>query len=130
MAYNPVFANPFSFGADVMPRPKKSADTSKLTKAQRIRDVAKTMGKKIRPKDIVGILAKEGVKVSSAQVSTTLRAAGYRRKRRGKKAAPGAAAPVSNGLTLSALVAAKELIHRAGGVKAAEAAIQAMKKLV
>jgi hypothetical protein len=114
-----------------MPRPKKTADASKPTKAQRIRDVAKTMGKKIRPKDIIAVLAKEGVKVSSAQVSTTLRAAGYRRKRRGKKAPVGAAAApvVSNGLNLGALIAAKELIHKAGGVKAAEAAIQAMKKL-
>jgi len=113
-----------------VPRPKKAAaPNGKITKAQQIRDVAKTMGKKVRPKDIIAILAKDGVKVSSAQVSTTLRAAGYRRKRRGKKAT-GAATPVaSNGLTLNALVAAKELIHKAGGVKAAEAAIQAMKKL-
>ena len=87
-----------------------------------------TIGKKVRPKDIIAVLAKEGVKVSSAQVSTTLRAAGYRRKRRGKKAV-GNAAPAANGLNLNALIAAKELIQKAGGVKAAEAAIQAIRKL-
>ena len=37
---------------------------------------------------MIAELAKEGVKVSSAQVSMTLRSAGYRRKRRGKKPPP------------------------------------------
>ncbi len=109
-------------------RTKASFANGKLNKAQRIRDVAKALGKKFRPRDVIAELATQGITVSAAQVSTTLRAAGYRRKRRGKKAT-GAAAPVANGLNLGALLAAKLLIHKAGGVKAAEAAIQAMKKL-
>ena len=39
------------------------------------------------PRDVIAELAKEGITVSSAQVSTTLSAAGYRRKHRGNKAA-------------------------------------------
>ena len=69
--------------------------------------------------------------VTSAQVSTTLKAAGYRRKRRGRKAAAGngAAAAATNGLNLDALIAAKALIQKVGSVEAAEGAVRAMKKL-
>jgi arginine repressor len=101
------------------------------SKAQRIRDVAKTLGKKVRPRDVIAELAKEGVKVSSAQVSMTLRSAGYTRRRRGKKAAAStAAAPAfGNGLNVEALLAAKALIAKVGGIENAQAAISALKKL-
>jgi len=113
-----------------MPRTKKSA-VGEISKAEHIRQAAKTMGKKVRPKQIIAVLKEQGIVVTSPQVSSTLKAAGYHRKRRGKKAASATApTPASaNGLTLNALVAAKERIHKAGSVKAAEAAIQAMKKL-
>jgi arginine repressor len=100
-----------------------------INKAQKIRDVAKTMGKKVRPKDIIAVLAKEGIKVSSAQVSTTLRAAGFRRKRRGKKAAAAAHPATAHGLNLDALLAAKALIAKVGSVELAQEALAAMKKL-
>lgn len=114
-------------------RGKKAAATtngSETTKAQRIRDVAKTLGKKVRPRDVIAELAKEGVIVSSAQVSLTLRAAGYRRKRRGRKAAPAVShsAP-GNGLSLDGLIAAKALIQKVGSIEAAEEALRALKKL-
>ena len=114
-----------------MPRPKKSAGANEMTKAEHIRQAAKKLGKRVRPRDVVAALKEQGVAVTSPQVSKTLKAAGYRRKRRAKRAAAAAStAPVTlNGLNLKALIAAKELIHKAGGVKAAEAAIQAMKKL-
>jgi hypothetical protein len=71
------------------------------------------------------------VKVSSPQVSVTLRAAGYRRKRRAKTvpAVSAAHAPPSNGLNVEALLAAKALITKVGSVQAAEQAIQVLKKL-
>ncbi len=101
------------------------------SKAQRIRDIAKTLGKKVRPRDVIAELAKEGITVSSAQVSMTLRSAGYRRKRRGRKVAAVTAAAVlsSNGLNLDALIAAKALIAKVGSVEVAEEALRAMKKL-
>jgi arginine repressor len=101
------------------------------SKAQRIRDIAKALGKKVRPRDVIAELAKEGVKVSSAQVSMTLRSAGYKRRRRGKKASgTTAAAPVSgNGLNVEALIAAKALIAKVGSVEVAEEALKVLKKL-
>ena len=116
-------------------RGKKAATAAtsagEVSKAQRIRDVAKTLGKKVRPRDVIAELAKEGVKVSSAQVSMTLRSAGYRRRRRGKKAgATTAAAHASgNGLNVEALIAAKALIAKVGSVSVAEEALKVLKKL-
>jgi arginine repressor len=107
-----------------------SNGAGQVNKAQRIRDVAKTLGKKVRPRDVIAELAKEGITVSSAQVSTTLSAAGYRRKRRGKKTAVAASHPASgNGLNLDALIAAKALIAKVGGVQVAQEALAALKKL-
>jgi hypothetical protein len=112
-----------------MPRPKKSA-ADQPTKAQRIRDVAKKLGKKVRPRDVIAELAKEGIKVTSPQVSKTLREAGYRRRRRGRKAGTAAVRSASgNGLSLDALLAAKALIVKVGSIETAEQAISALKKL-
>jgi arginine repressor len=116
-------------------RGKKAAaatnNATETSKAQRIRDIAKTLGRKVRPRDVIAELAKEGITVSSAQVSMTLRSAGYRRKRRGRKVAATAAAATSssNGLNLDALIAAKALIAKVGSVEVAEEALRAMKKL-
>ena len=91
----------------------------------------RSLGKKVRPRDVIAELAKEGVTVSSAQVSTTLAAAGYRRRRRGKKV-PGAAAAkpaAPTKLSLDSLLAAKALIEKVGGVEAAEQALHALKRL-
>jgi arginine repressor len=114
---------------------KSAAVTShadgQINKAQRIRDVAKTLGKKVRPRDVIAELAKEGITVSSPQVSSTLAAAGYRRKRHGKRTAVAATAhPASgNGLNLEALIAAKALIQKVGGIEVAQGALAALKKL-
>jgi arginine repressor len=118
-------------------RHRRAAHRGAVNKAERIRQVAKALGKKVRPRDIVSTLASEGISVSSGQVSTTLRAAGYRRRRRGKRVhADGAASRHGsrshggNGLNLEALLAAKSLIQTAGSIAVAEEAIRAIKKLV
>jgi hypothetical protein len=61
----------------------------------------------------------------------TLRSAGYRRKRSGRKVAgvTAAAASSSNGQNLDALIAAKSLIEKVGGLENAQAALSALKKL-
>ena len=89
--------------------------------------MAKTIGKNVRPRDIVAELAKENIVVSSAQVSTTLKAAGYRRKRRRKSHAGATwagAARKTNGhrLDLESLMAAKTLIEKVGSIEKAEQA--------
>jgi hypothetical protein len=113
-----------------MPRRKKPA-AEQPSKAEMIRQTAKSLGKKVRPRDIIAKLKEKGVEVSHALVSSTLRAAGFRRKRRGRKAgAKSARTPsTANGLNLEALIAAKALIEKVGGVENAEAAISALKKL-
>ena len=82
------------------------------------------------PKQIVEGLAKQGVKVSAAFVSTVLsnerRKSGKRRRRRGgpgRKASGGA-----NG-ALAVLVQAKKLSDQMGGVEKARAALDALAKI-
>ena len=121
-----------------MARSKKAATTDaegkKINKAERIRAAAKAMGKNVRPRDIIAELAKEGIVVSSAQVSTTLKSLGYRRKRRKKHsngAAPATASKKMNGhrLDLESLMAAKALIEKVGSIQKAEEALSVLKKL-
>jgi arginine repressor len=108
-----------------------AADPAGATKAERIRQIAKTMKKPVRPRDIISELAKEGMTVSSAQVSAVLREAGYRRRRRRRRGAAEAIGgrTTPNGLNLEALIAAKALIEKVGSVEVAEEALRAMKKL-
>ncbi len=71
-----------------MPRgiPKKAAAKSgQVNKAEMIRKTAKSMGKTVRPRDIIAALKEKGVTVSSALVSKTLKRAGFHRKTHGKK---------------------------------------------
>jgi hypothetical protein len=123
---------PFQRGY-TMPRRKKSqAATEQPSKAEMIRQAAKSLGKKVRPRDIIAKLKEKGVEVSHALVSSTLKAAGFRRKRRGRKAGTKAVTKrtaATNGLSLDALIAAKSLIEKVGGIENAELAISALKKL-
>ena len=102
-----------------------------VNKAQAIRDAAKKLGKKVRPKDIISALAAEGITVSSPQVSATLKAAGYRRTRRTGRA--GSTASHGHGksteVSLEHLLAAKALATKLGSVEAAKKAIDVLAKL-
>ncbi len=113
---------------------KRAATNGKVTKAQAIRDSRKELGRKARPRDIIAALAAQGVEVSSAQVSTTLKAAGARRKRRGRRGRPPgrrAVAGRGHGRNVSAndLLAAKELADRLGGVTAVKEALEVLIQL-
>jgi hypothetical protein len=98
-----------------------------------IRRTARTLGKPVRPRDIIAALKEEGVTVSSTLVSKTLAAAGFRRRRRRRKARTSAdvrqATSAGGLLNLDALIAAKTLIEKVGGVENAQAALSALKKL-
>jgi hypothetical protein len=118
-----------------MPRPKKSpaAKAEQPSRAEMIRQTAREMGGKVRPRDIIAALKKKGVTVSSTLVSKTLAAAGFRRRRRRRKSGSGAdarqATSAGGSLDLGALLAAKALIEKVGGIENAQAALSAMKKL-
>jgi hypothetical protein len=114
-----------------MPRPK-SKGTNGTTKADLIRQAAKSSPKSIRPRNIIASLKAKGIEVTSGQVSKTLRALGFRlRRRRRRRNATLVASRISssNGLNLDALLAAKALIQKVGSVEAAEEALRALKRL-
>ena len=69
-------------------RKKTVKSDGSINKAEEIRIAAKELGgKKVRPKDVIAHLATKGISVAPAQVSSTLKAAGYRRIQRHKVAA-------------------------------------------
>jgi hypothetical protein len=112
---------------------KKSTDSNDaVNKAEEIRKAAKELGgKKVRPRDVIAALATKGITVSSPQVSSTLKAAGYRRTRRTKgSASPATKHPsTAGGLLLEHLLAAKAMIAKVGSVEAAKKAIDVLAKL-
>ena len=112
-----------------------------MSKADLIRKVAsiiKAKGEKPRPAEIVKILAEEGVLVAPAQVSITLKAAGYRplrKRRKGKKTAEGvgpkkaASAGRASQISIDDLLAAKSVSGAFGGTDKAIAALKVLKQL-
>ena len=103
-------------------------------KAEAIRQTAKSLGKKVRPRDVIATLKEQGIEVSSAQVSTVLKTMGMKRKRRGRKprsvaAAAPRAASRSEAILIEDLLAAKKLVEQLGSVEAASQALSALAKL-
>jgi hypothetical protein len=111
-----------------------------VNKSEEIRKVAtgmKAKGEKPRPVAIIATLKKQGVMVSSPQVSMVLKRMGFRpRKRRkaGKPAAAGKvaaakAAPSRNGaISVDDLLTAKKVASTFGGADRAIAALSALKQ--
>lgn len=108
------------------------------TKAEAIRQMAGTMERPVRPRDVVAAMAAQGVQVSSAQVSQVLRGMGMRRRRRGgRRVAREATAATrqtashsaSRSISLDSLIAAKKLADQLGGVDAAKQAVDALARL-
>jgi hypothetical protein len=119
---------------------KKSEEaiTSKADLIRKVAGIINAKGEKPRPADIVKILQEEGVTVAPAQVSMTLKAAGYRplRKRRKERKTTevGAARHVSAArptgpISLDDLLAAKSVSGAFGSTDKAIAALQALKQL-
>jgi hypothetical protein len=109
--------------------------TSKADLIRKVAGVLKAKGEVVRPKTIVEILKKEGVDVFPAQVSMTLKAAGYRplRKRRKRSEARSVAQAQSRGkkaeaVTVDDLIAVKKVVQELGGADRAMKAIEALKR--
>lgn len=118
-----------------------SKNAKDVNKSEEIRKVAATMknkGEKPRPVTIIEVLRKQGIEVSSPQVSMVLKKMGFRprRRRKGGDAAPAtkkagakaARAGKSTTVTLEDLVAAKKVVASLGGVEKALATIEALRK--
>ena len=113
------------------------ADAKEVNKSEEIRKVGaelKVNGQKISPKAIMDILAKKGIEVSSAQCSTVLKKAGFKRRKRsageaGAEAAPAKAARKSNVVTVEDVIAAKKAAEQFGGADRLLAAVKAVERL-
>ena len=111
--------------------------SSKADLIRKVAGIIKTKGEKPRPTEIVKILAEEGVTVAAAQVSMTLKAAGYRplrKRRKNKKTGEGVAAKKAvgagrtNQISIDDLLAAKSVSGAFGSTDKAIAALQALKQ--
>jgi transposase len=110
--------------------------SSKADLIRKVAGILKAKGEVVRPKTIVEILKKEGVDVAPAQVSMTLKAAGYRplrKRRKASKARSVAQAPSrgkkTDAVTVDDLIAAKKVVWQLGGTDRALKAIEALKRL-
>jgi len=117
--------------------PKKPNDAKgDVSKSDAIRKVANTMkgkGEKPRPVVIIDLLKKDGVVVSSPQVSMVLKKMGFRprKRRKGKdvvaKSSSPPTGPKTRKIKVEDLVKAKKVVAQLGGVEKALAAIKALK---
>lgn len=120
------------------PEIKKGLVSNELNKSAEIRKIANTMkskGEKPRPVVIIDLLKKDGVVVSSPQVSMVLKKMGFRprKRRKGKdvvaKSSSPSAGPKTRKIKVEDLVKAKKVVAQMGGVEKALAAIKALKDL-
>lgn len=113
---------------------KPAKDVNKSAEIRRIAAAMKEKGEKPRPIVIIGQLKKQGVEVSSPQVSMVLKRMGFRpRKRRGAEAGAGKVQRPVGGrggpISVEDLIAAKRLVSHFGTADRALAAIAALKRL-
>jgi hypothetical protein len=114
---------------------------SDLNKSEEIRKLAKVMkekGEKPRPVAIIAALKKQGIVVSSPQVSMVLKRMGFRPRKRRKngsvKETAGSAAvrkPATgrtDSISIEDLLAAKKIVAQLGGTDRALATIAALKR--
>jgi len=115
------------------PKAAKSAasmnGSAGATKADQIRDQAKSMPKPVRPKDVVAALKERGVDVLHTHVSQILASMGMKKKKR--KTAVGSAAPAvaENSLNINDLVMAKKLVAQVGSIEKVREALAALARL-
>lgn len=107
------------------PKGKVSTDVNKSAEIRKVAAAMKAAGEKPRPVVIIATLKKQGVEVSSPQVSMVLKRMGLRPSR-GRKAA--AAGGRSGAISIEDLLAAKKLVSQFGGTARAMAALEALQK--
>mgnify|MGYP007061986502 CR=1 FL=1 len=117
------------------------AKAKEVNKSEEIRKVATSMkakGEKPRPVTIITALGKQGIEVSSPQVSMVLKRMGFRPRKRktGKAAATRAAAakkPVARtkaaaAISVDDLLAAKKVAEKFGSAEQAIKVLEALKR--
>ena len=117
---------------------KPAKDVNKSAEIRRIAAAMKEKGEKPRPIVIIAQLKKQGVEVSSPQVSMVLKRMGFRPRKRRKNgaaksgvraAATRPSAPNRSGnISVDELLTAKRVVAQLGGTDRALAAIAALKR--
>jgi hypothetical protein len=138
----PIVAKKANAKKSTAKRPRRKERNSKklppkptTNKAQAIRDAAKKIGKSVRGRDVIAALEVKGITVTSAQVSNTLHAAGFRRAKRRKT--PSEAAPTTassnryrtNTFEVSDLVQTKKIAEQLGGIGRLKEVLTALERL-
>jgi hypothetical protein len=118
--------------AGTKPTTAKKGDVNKSAEIRKVAAGMKAKGEKPRPVVIIDVLKKQGIEVSSPQVSMVLKKMGFRpRKRRksGEAAVKSQSSAVrkSTKVTVDELVKAQKVVASMGGVERALAVIQALK---
>ena len=121
------------------PKGKVSTDVNKSAEIRKVAAAMKAAGEKPRPVVIIATLKKQGVEVSSPQVSMVLKRMGFRPRRRRKNGAAGKPVATTAGsakavrmkatkISVEDLVAALKAVSRLGGLDRALAAIEALRQ--
>ncbi len=121
-----------------MAETKNSKEVNKSEEIRKVAAAMKSKNEKPRPVTIIEVLRKQGVEVSSPQVSMVLKRMGFRPRRRRKSGgADGATAKTgvkagrakkASNITLEDLVEAKKVVSALGGVERALATLEALRK--
>ena len=117
---------------------KPAADVNKSEEIRKLATAMKAKGEKPRPVTIIAALKKQGVEVSSPQVSMVLKRMGFKPRKRRKAGSLVAAVAAANKanktgkaktkISVEDLVAAKKAVGRLGGLDRAVAAIEALRQ--
>ncbi|HUY35811.1 MAG TPA: hypothetical protein VMV69_23915 [Pirellulales bacterium] len=102
------------------------------TKADAIREIAKSVPKPFRPRDVRAVLAEQGIAATTTLIGKVLRSMGMKRKRRRKTIVVGAARAVSAhsaSVSIDDLVAAKKLVGQIGSIEKVKEALAALARL-
>jgi len=119
------------------PKAKVSKDVNKSAEIRKVATAMKAANEKPRPVTIIATLKKQGVEVSSPQVSMVLKRMGFRPRRRRKNGGKpltttaGSAKAVrtkATKISVEDLVAAQKAVTRLGGLDRALAAIEALRQ--
>lgn len=118
------------------PAASKKGDINKSAEIRKVANGMKAKGEKPRPVVIIDVLKKQGIVVSSPQVSMVLKKMGFRsrKRRKGGKAASERVVKSATSKTIKIkvddLVKAQKVVAQMGGLDRALAAFQALKGFV
>lgn len=109
----------------------RSVKGGDVNRSEKIREVATSLGKGARPRDIRAALHEQGINVSAALITNVLsRSKKTLRRQRTESASAKTARSTPGGLSIEALVEAKKFVAKVGSIKQARLAIEALARLM